>query len=135
MLPAKADSVSNPPTYFVLAFLLSPVALEFIFRGLIHGMLAQTASIQNCDSRWFLSWPNLMTAILYGSFIAFKALDLNQIPHHLTIDWTMFGSLVAGLAFGLAAGLARERSQSLLPACLFHATAAVAIFFLSIAMH
>jgi hypothetical protein len=97
-------------------------------------MLAQTASIQNCDSRWFLSWPNLVAACLYSCFVALIVFDLNHGPEILPINWTLLRSMLSSLAFGLAAGFARERSQSILPACLLHVVTAVVIYVLLVMM-
>jgi hypothetical protein len=93
-------------------------------------MLAQAASIQSCDSRWFLSWPNLVAAFLYSGLVAFNTFDLGQGLQLLPIDWPLIRSLLSALAFGLAAGFARERSQSILPACLFHTAAVAGRYFL-----
>jgi membrane protease YdiL (CAAX protease family) len=130
ILPAQANLAANPLIYFITVFFLSPVAMELLFRGLIHGMLAQGASVQSCDSRWFLSWPNLVAAFLYSGLVVFNTFDLSQGLQVLAIDWPLIRSLLSALAFGLAAGFARERSQSILPACLFHAAAVAGPYFL-----
>jgi len=97
-------------------------AVEFLFRGLVHGILAQEARIQNSRSRWFLSWPIVGSAFLYACFIGYLTLQATDVWNTVFTGWTT-GNIFAAFAFGIAIGMVRERSQSIVPAFLFHAIA------------
>jgi membrane protease YdiL (CAAX protease family) len=111
----------------VLGVLGIPLASELLFRGLGHGLMAQTTTIQRCDSRWFLSWPVIGTALAYTAYIWI----LTHINTPIS-NWSEgFLKAATTLIFGLGLGMVRERSQSLLPAMLFHILAASAAFLLA----
>jgi Type II CAAX prenyl endopeptidase Rce1-like len=101
-----------------------PLAAELLFRSLAHGLLSQGARIQRNDSRWFISWPLLGSVLLYTGFITIMAVCTGkgflQPPY-----WGLGQVLLSAVLFGMAAGMVRERSQSLLPAILFHIITAV----------
>lgn len=98
------------------------VALELLFRSLAHGILAKGARIQTCRSEWFFSYPAVASAFLYAAFIVYLVFFPNVLKgiFHLKAIVTC---LFAAFIFGLSAGFVRERSQSVLPAILFHAIA------------
>ena len=103
-----------------------PLAVELLFRGLVHGQLARSIRVQHDSSRWFLSWPTVVSAFLYAVYIAYRlVLSSDSLTAALT-GWTAAGILSA-FAFGIAAGLVRERSQSVLPPYLFHLITAAAV--------
>ncbi|HVO82925.1 MAG TPA: type II CAAX endopeptidase family protein [Syntrophobacteria bacterium] len=89
-----------------------PIAAEVLFRGFAHGMLAQRFPTQHCGSRWFLSWPTLISSTLYA---------LCSLPRFLPFSsgdpGVTFG---AALLFGISSGMARERSESVLPCLILH---------------
>ncbi|MDA8137765.1 MAG: CPBP family glutamic-type intramembrane protease [Desulfobacteraceae bacterium] len=104
-----------------------PLAAELLFRSLAHGLMAQSAAIQRCDTRWFFSWPMVGTTLLYLVF--FSTLYWSN-PIHATLS-SLSGillSLCGATLLSLAVGLVRERAQSLWPAVLFHMLAAAAAF-------
>ena len=89
-----------------------PLAAEVLFRGLVHGTLAQRFPTQHAGGPWFLSWPVFISSVLYA---------LWSLPPFLPffshgIELTFAGALL----FGISSGMARERSESLLPCLLFH---------------
>lgn len=93
----------------ILAF---AVSAELLFRGLVHGILARAYSTQKVGGRWYLSWPVVISSLVY----LFWAL----VPFHAP---TILLGLKAGMAaflFGICCGVARERSGSLLPPILIH---------------
>jgi len=90
-----------------------PVAAEVIFRGLLHGMLAQRYPTQHSGSRWFLSWPVFISSLLYAPWSL-----LPFLPFFFSPDAGL--TFAAALLFGLSAGMARERSESLLPCLILH---------------
>ena len=89
-----------------------PIAAEVLFRGLAHGILAQRFPTQHCGGRWFLSWPILISSTLYA---------LWSLPRFLPFFSGGLGvTFAAALLFGISSGMARERSESLLPCLILH---------------
>ncbi len=114
-------------TIAALGLVGMPLTLELLFRGLVHGLLAQNARIQRCDTRWFISWPILGSSLLYVGFVA--ALMVGNQPETMPLHWAeSFLSISGAAVLGLTAGWVRERSQSVWPAVLFHMSAATAAF-------
>lgn len=116
------------PLGAVYVFLVVPVAIEVMFRGLVHGLLTPGHPTQRSGSRWFFSYPAVASAVLYAVFVVWLVFspvvpsgefELRSVAEHL----------FAAFAFGLAIAFARERSQSLLPPIFFHA-AAMTVFLL-----
>jgi hypothetical protein len=103
-----------------------PLAVEFLFRSLAHGLLTQGARIQRYDSRWFFSWPLLGSAILYSAFVTVLTATAETGPLQEEASWRLALVLFAATVFGVTLGMVRERSQSLFPAIVFHVIAAVA---------
>jgi membrane protease YdiL (CAAX protease family) len=141
MLAAFAQGVYFPQKFFlhrgsgqslIYLILTIPLALELLFRSLAHGILAKDATIQSCRSKWFLSYPTVASAILYAAFIAYLVL-LPDILHGSLQMKVVLICVLAAIAFGLTAGIIRERSQSVFPVILLHAAAiTVFVFFNSI---
>ncbi len=112
----------------IYLFVILPLSLEVLFRGVVHGTLAQGFPVQNCESRWFFSYPSLISAFLYGVFVTCLVL-LPDIREGAFQPGLATRSLFAAFAFGFANGFVRERSQSILPAVLFHSAAMVVFLF------
>ena len=110
----------------ILFILLVPVSLELLFRGFALGLLTENAPIQFCESRWFLSWPTVGSAFLYAAMIGYLKLMTTGSPSAVFTHWT-FGNIFGAFGFGIAAGMVRERAQSVLAAALFHALAALMV--------
>jgi Type II CAAX prenyl endopeptidase Rce1-like len=89
-----------------------PIAAEVIFRGLVHGMLAQHFPTQHTDGHWFLSWPVFISSSLYACYSA--------LPFLPFFDRGMGLTFAGALLFGISSGMARERSESLLPCLILH---------------
>ena len=102
-----------------VGLVLSPLTLELLFRSLAHGLLAQDNRIQRCDSRWFLSWPIFGGAILYAAF-ALTFLYCCRLDMRPIALGDVAMTIVGALLLGISTGFARERSQSVWPAVLFH---------------
>jgi hypothetical protein len=99
-------------------FLALPLAAELTFRALAHGLLARAFTIQHDGGRWFLSWPTVLQALLYTLA---TPLALLAATAHLPGDgWAAALPLAGALLFGLAAGVARERSGSVFAPLLLH---------------
>lgn len=103
-----------------------PLALEMLFRSLAHGLMAQNARIQRCDSTWFVSWPIVGSTLLYAAFVLSFLLCCR--PGIEPIGWGEITRTIAGaLLIGLATAFVRERSQSIWPAVLFHILASATV--------
>ncbi len=92
--------------------LIFPIAAETLFRGLVHGTLAQRFPTQHTGGRWFLSWPVMISSALYA---------LWSLPPFL--PFFSHGVVLTGAGaflFGISSGMARERSESLLPCLILH---------------
>jgi len=118
--PSRLAQSMDWSEWIVLGALGMPLASELLFRGLGHGLMAQTTAIQRCDSRWFLSWPVVSTTLAYAAYM--WILTVVNSPAAGWSDCLLRTSAAA--LFGLCLGMVRERSQSLLPAVLFHVMAA-----------
>jgi membrane protease YdiL (CAAX protease family) len=135
VLGAFAKGVYVPQSFFpVLGFdktliymiLIIPLASELLFRSLAHGILAKGASTQDCRSGWFFSYPTVVSAVFYAVFIVYMVLFPNILKGGVPVK-SILSCFFAATAFGIAAGFVRERSQSIIPAILFH-SAAIGIF-------
>ena len=110
----------------IYLFIAIPLALELLFRGLAHGILAGGTTAQSCNSRWFFSYPTVASAILYAAFIA-CIVFLPEIIKGTLQARSIAETAFAAFVFGLANGFVRERSHSIFPAIVFHAIA-VSVF-------
>ncbi len=112
--PAVAGTQIWPEhQWTVLAIAIGfPVAAEVLFRGLVHGVLAHRFPIQRAGGPWFLSWPVSISSVLYAPWFL-----LPFVPFFSHDPWL---ACAAALLFGISAGMARERSESLLPCLILH---------------
>jgi hypothetical protein len=106
--------------------LILPFSMELLFRSLAHGVLARTTRVQHCISPWFLSWPIVGAAFLYAVYTAYMIFLATGSLETVFTGWTT-GNIFGAFAFGIVVGFARERSQSFLPAFLFHFLTALSL--------
>jgi hypothetical protein len=123
LTPAKEMFTDGPIAAWAIALLLGPFSLELLFRSLVHGMMAQLATIQDCESRWFFSGPTIGSALLYAIAIGIQMMMVSGYPMTILTSSVMIRTIGVAIIFGLGAGMIRERSHSILPAWLFHALA------------
>jgi membrane protease YdiL (CAAX protease family) len=97
-----------------------PAAAEVLFRGLVHGRLAWSFPIQRGGGRWFVSWPVIASSLLYAPWALLPLLDAAPPPFARLESFAWCAPLAGSLLFGLASGMARERSESLLAPILLH---------------
>ena len=102
-----------------------PLLAEVLFRGLAHGIMVETFSVQHSAGRWFLSWPVAISALLYALW------TLPFLPFTLAgALWPLasFVSVPLGAAVaGVGLGIARERSGGLLAPLALHYLAVVVV--------
>lgn len=104
------------------AALFLPLAAELLFRGVILGHLAARLPMQKSVGPW--SWPTLLSSVLYAAATLLLFLSFSNGRLQIS-QWVL---IVAGaLTFGVAAGVARERSESILSSVLLHWVCAVAL--------
>ena len=123
LVPDKMMFAADPVAAWTIALVLIPLSLELLFRSLVHGMMAQLATIQDCESRWFFSGPTIGSALLYAATIGFQMTMMADHPMAILTNGILIKYIAVAAIFGLAAGMIRERSHSILPAWLFHAAA------------
>jgi membrane protease YdiL (CAAX protease family) len=94
----------------------------------VLGHLAARLPIQKSAGQWWNSWPTLISTALYAatSLILFMTISRGEI---FFTQWLL---IVAGAAiFGIASGIARERSESVLASVLLHWLCAAALLLCS----
>lgn len=107
------------PDILLPYILAGPLASELLFRSLAHGLLSQGSRIQRNDTPWFVSWPNIGSALMYTGFIWLLWVQ-HSTQYQVASSWQIILSLVSATVFGVTLGMVRERSQSLYPTILFH---------------
>lgn len=123
--PWSLDPAHLPLPLVIAGTLLLPAAAELLFRGVAHGRLVAEGGLATSHG-WLPSAAVVAAAALYtagspGIFLAHSTLgELTTAAWHLPVR------LAAAFALGLATGVARERSESLLPPLLLHWLAAAA---------
>ena len=107
--------------------LLFAGAAEILFRSVAHGVLTDELRPQRSGGRWFLSWPALGSAALYSAASMTGLVPRLDVFSLLWRQWWLpqgaaaIGFELAGtLIFGLCCAMARERSESIVAALLFH---------------
>ncbi|MDX2447902.1 MAG: CPBP family intramembrane metalloprotease [Desulfobacterales bacterium] len=137
ILTAMAKGVYFPDYVFrflnlnesvIYVFIAIPLASELLFRGLAHGILVKGTTVQSYNSRWFFSYPAIISAILYAAFIT-GFLFLPEIFKGTFQAQSIAETAFAAFVFGLVNGVVRERSHSIFPAIVFHAIAFLVIVF------
>jgi len=99
------------------AALLPPLAAELLFRGVILGHLAARLPIKKSGEPWWRSWPTTISTALYAA--ASIVLFLSGSRGEIQISQSLL--IVGGaVVFGIASGIARERSESILASVLLH---------------
>ena len=120
-IPATALPGTGPPGIAwlaLLAFPLLPIAAEILFRGLVHGVLAWTFSIQRAAGPWFVSWPALVSAGLYAPWGVVLASASLTVHPASAAAWN--APVLGSAVFGVACAMAREQSESLVLPVFFH---------------
>ena len=99
------------------AALLLPLAAELLFRGVILGHLAARLPIQKSAGPWWRSWPTLISTALYAAASVLLFVSVSRGEIQITQSLLIAGGAVI---FGIASGIARERSESIVPSVLLH---------------
>jgi len=107
----------------LLALVGFPLLAEIIFRGVAHGIMVHDFSVQHSRGRWFLSWPVAISTLLFVVWtLILRPLVITDLWWPGLSSWILpVGAAVAGVALGMA----RERSGSLLASLGLHYLAVV----------
>ena len=123
LVPGQTIFAVDPQVAWATALILIPFSLELLFRSLVHGMMAQLATIQDCKSRWFFSGPTIGSSLLYAVTIGFIITMMSDNAMATLTSGLLLRAIIAAAIFGIGTGMIRERSHSIFPAWLFHSTA------------
>lgn len=125
-----ASSQAFDSSRLLLICILLPFVAEYLFRGVLHGIIAQQSRIQSSISPYFVSWPNIGTSLLYSFSLTLIPIFRDGVTASLAIDlrtgWTYFSAFL----FSLLLGVVRERSHSFFTSYLFHLISALLFIFL-----
>lgn len=115
VVPAEGVPVGS----HISALVLLAAGAEFLFRGVAHGVLGRAFRVTHAGGRWLLTVPTGVCALLYTAVTMLLPVAGSPFPlgSPTTAWWIAVG---ASLLFGLAVGLARERSGSILAPLLLH---------------
>jgi hypothetical protein len=99
------------------AVALAALAVEFWFRGAVHGLLLFDARVQAPDGSWRLSLATWVSALCYALAVSLLSLIPIALSPSPVYSGTVEIGIVAGasLVAGLALGSLRERTLSLWP--------------------
>ena len=125
----KATALISGRGHLLPAAVLLPFAAEYLFRGLLHGMMARNARIQSCGSRYFLSWPNTGTSLLYAAFLTFLSYSPSGLFNTFS-NASHIAIFFAAFCFSMSLGIVRERSHSFFSSYLFHLLSVFLVIYL-----
>jgi hypothetical protein len=132
-LPRETALAADAPSAAAALLALLPALLlvapvEIIFRGLAHGLLGAHHRMQQPGGGWFVSLPVAASALLYTGAAAVCGGAPVVLTGWLPASWPAALLPLAGaLLFGVAAGLVRERSESVVTPILLHALCAALV--------
>ena len=112
----------------VVVAIAAGFAAELAFRGTAHGTLARVFRMSYPPSRWVPSVPVVLAGALYIAATLLLGLGDPLAPVAALasgFDWLLVA--LGALVVGLAAGLARDRSGSVLAAVAVHLAGTVAV--------
>ena len=119
----------SPSRLPVLVAIAAGVAAELAFRGAAHGTLARFFRMSFPPSRWVPSLPVLIAGALYALATPLLGLGDPGAPDRgaasAPFAWTLV--VPGALLVGLAAGMARDRSGSVLASVAVHLAGTLAV--------
>ena len=117
----------------LFAAICLPLAGEVLFRGYLYGALARRYPCMHVGGEWFLSTPAITAALLYAVVTVFLPTAVPAVDGlSAYVEWFARVDQIVHFAgaflFGLLAGMARERSGSLLGPLVLHLCGGVSLF-------
>ena len=126
--PFKGIRLLSLPETIAYLIIAIPLSSELLFRSLVHGILINPYNVRSYDRRWFFSFPSVASASLYAGCMVCILLYPDYLQNGFHVE-AAAQCLFAALVIGLSTAWVRERSQSALPAILFHALGMAAVVF------
>mgnify|MGYP001829246580 CR=1 FL=1 len=105
---------------WLIGLIMMPIALELLFRSLVHGLLAQSARISRPKSPILLSWPLLGASLLFAGFALWHTASVVSLSLIMERPLSLLQPVFGAFLLGLVLGVVRERSQSIVPPMIFH---------------
>jgi membrane protease YdiL (CAAX protease family) len=114
-----ASPTELPDVTALLPVVTLPLGAELLFRGLVHGELVATFSTQRCGGAWFLSVPAILCGVLYAlGGLVLRSPAIGLMP--ALVGSSLLAPLLGALVLGVAAAIARERSESITASLIIH---------------
>ncbi len=104
-------ALGREPWLEIVTALLFAASAEGLFRGLVHGILFRSLRIPRKRSAWAISRPVMISSLLYTFWACLPFMGPG---------WSMAAVPAGVLLIGICCGMAREKSESLLPPLLIH---------------
>ncbi|HVR30929.1 MAG TPA: CPBP family glutamic-type intramembrane protease [Thermoanaerobaculia bacterium] len=124
----RSLSESGIGTFGPLVAVAAAIAAEVAFRGAAHGTLARFFRMSYPPSRWVPSTPVLIAAALYALVTPLLGVGHGGAPLPALVPGAGWLFVVPGaLLVGLASGLARDRSGSVLASIAVHLAGTLAV--------
>jgi len=110
----------------LLSLVTLPLGAELLFRGLVHGGLVASFSTQRCGGAWLLSVPAILSGVLYAlAGLVLRSPAFGVMPS--LAGSSPLAPLLGALVLGVAAAMARERSESITASLVVHWAAVAAV--------
>jgi hypothetical protein len=106
--------------FHLLALVHLPLLAEVAFRGIAHGQLVRYFSVMGSRGRWFLSWPTVLSALIYAFWTAPFGHPSPTAGVPIWVGAPFVVPAAAALLTGVSLALCRERSGSLFAPLLLH---------------
>ena len=105
------------PTGLGWLSVLPAALIGAVIGGVTLGDLASRLPIQKSGGPWWRSWPTLISTALYAGASLLLFLNFSRGQIQISQCFLIVGG---ALIFGIASGIARERSESILSSVLLH---------------
>ncbi len=114
-------------------FILGPIVTVIFFFSFVHGILTIYFPIQKFDSKFFISKPNLFTAIYYAFTVLLLPFYQHPLPtifHNLeSLFYSLIRSVILFL-YAIVLNIIKEKTESIYPVILVYLLNSWIFFFL-----
>lgn len=122
---ADGDKASRSPWLLIVVAIVLPILAELLFRGLVQPVLSRVVRKRGAARSWVPRPAAALGAALYATTPVALAPLLWRSD--LAPSSALLVAVAGALLLGLACGMARDRSESLVPPVLFHLLAVGAV--------
>jgi hypothetical protein len=124
----RSLSTGAPIAFGLLVAVATAIAAEAAFRGAAHGTLSRFFRMSYPPSRWVPSMPVTIATLLYAAATPLLGLGDPGAPlPAMAPGWSWLFVVPGSLLVGVAAGLARDRSGSVLASIAVHLAGTLAV--------